>query len=53
MIKSFAAAAEVLQEVRREFDTTRSISELEKIKYLLSDGRQRLKQLGDMLGLQK
>ena len=45
--------AEILSEVRREFNDHRSIAELEKVKYLLSDGKQRLKLLKDMLGLQQ
>ena len=47
-----ACEAEILAEVRREFNTTRGITDLEKVKFLLSDGRQRLKLVRDMLGLQ-
>ncbi len=46
-------AVEVREEVRRNFELARGVSDLEKVKFLLSDGRQRLKQLQDMLGLQR
>ena len=44
--------AEVVAEVRREFDAARGAPEL-SIKYLLSDGRTRLKQLREMFDLQR
>ena len=40
---------ELRQEVRREFDLQRNKRDLYAIKYNLSDGRNRLKQLQTML----
>jgi len=34
-----------------QFDNSRKISDPEAIKFLLSEGRQRLKQLSEVLGL--
>ncbi|KAG1673225.1 hypothetical protein FOA52_013105 [Chlamydomonas sp. UWO 241] len=48
------AGAELRREIRAGFERNRSAGpDLIAIKYLLSDGRQQLKQLGDMLGLQR
>ncbi len=38
-------------EIRRQFDAARQERDVYRVKYQLSDGRQRLKQLKDMLGL--
>jgi hypothetical protein len=44
---------EVRAEVRRQFESTRHVTELSTIKYLQSDGKQKLKQLSDMVGLRR
>lgn len=44
-------AGEVLSEVRRGFDESRAAPDAYATKYALSDGRTRLKQLEEMLGL--
>lgn len=44
-------AGEVRSEVRRGFELHRSASEPYAIKYALSEGRTRLKQLSEMIGL--
>ncbi|PNW73293.1 hypothetical protein CHLRE_14g626667v5 [Chlamydomonas reinhardtii] len=40
-------------EVRRNFEAQRHVTDLQAIKFLLSEGRKRLEQLQDMLGLQR
>lgn len=47
-----AAAAELRGEIRRQFDLQRQKNEPQAIRFLLSDGKLKLKQLGEMLGMQ-
>lgn len=47
------AAEELRREIRRQFEAQRQKSEQQSIKFLLSDGRLKLKQLGEMLGMQQ
>ncbi|KAL4539191.1 hypothetical protein Ndes2526B_g02549 [Nannochloris sp. 'desiccata'] len=44
---------ELRAEVRREFDAHREVPDRHTQKFLLSDGRTRLKQLSEMLGMQR
>ncbi|PRW50970.1 LYR family of Fe S cluster biogenesis [Chlorella sorokiniana] len=44
--------AELRGEIRRQFDAQRGRQEPEAIRFLLSDGKLKLKQLGEMLGMQ-
>lgn len=44
---------EVLQQVRSEFERYKQAPDLYAVKYHLSDGRERLKQLTDMIGLSR
>ncbi|KAI7836757.1 hypothetical protein COHA_009395 [Chlorella ohadii] len=46
------ARAELRGEIRRQFEAQRSRQEPEAIRFLLSDGKLKLKQLGEMLGMQ-
>jgi len=46
-------ADELRAEVRREFDAHREVPDRHTQKYLLSDGKTRLKQLSEMLGMQR
>ncbi len=46
-------AGELLDEIRRNFRVSASVREPNQLKFLLSDGKLRLKQLRDMLGLQR
>lgn len=48
-----ASHAEIRTEIKSGFEAQRSVPDLPAIKYLLSDGRKRLKLLDDMLGLQR
>ena len=48
-----AHAAELVAEVRRNFEAQSAIADLQAIKFHLSEGRKRLEQLQDMLGLQR
>lgn len=45
--------AELKQEVRRGFESQKSVKDLQAIKFLLSEGKQRLKQLSEMLGFSR
>ncbi|GFR52774.1 hypothetical protein Agub_g15386, partial [Astrephomene gubernaculifera] len=45
--------AELTQEVRRNFEAQKQVADLQAIKFHLSEGRKRLEQLQDMLGLQR
>ena len=45
-------AAELRREVRQQFEAHRQPQDQQAIKFLLSDGRLKLKQLGEMLGMQ-
>jgi hypothetical protein len=45
-------AAELRREVRQQFEAHRRPQDQQAIKFLLSDGRLKLKQLGEMLGMQ-
>ena len=45
-------AAELRGEIRRQFEAHRGQRDQATIKFLLSGGRQQLKQLGEMLGMQ-
>lgn len=45
--------AELVAEVRRNFEAQSAITDLQAIKFHLSEGRKRLEQLQDMLGLQR
>ena len=47
-----ALPGELVAQVRAEFATQRGVAEPYAKKYLLSDGRARLKQLSEMLGMQ-
>lgn len=47
----FPTTEEVIAEVRSQYLAARSKKDPETVKYLLSEGRQRLKQLSEMLGL--
>lgn len=42
---------ELQQQVRHHFEAQRGVREAEQIKYLLSDGKQQLKRLREMIGL--
>jgi hypothetical protein len=53
LTRSTFTAGEVLQQVRSEFERYKQPPDLYAIKYHLSDGRERLKQLGDMIGLSR
>jgi hypothetical protein len=44
-------SGDLYREIRREFELYRAETDLYAIKYHLSDGRARLKLLGEMLGL--
>lgn len=44
-------AEELLKEIHREFAKQRDVEDLQAIKYLLSDGRTKLKQLQEVLGM--
>jgi hypothetical protein len=46
-------AAELVAEVRRSFEAQAAITDLQATKFHLSEGRKRLEQLQDMLGLQR
>ena len=48
-----AAAEEAAREVRREFEASRALSDLQAIKYLQTDGRLRLKQVTEMVSMQR
>jgi hypothetical protein len=50
-IKTYAG--ELRAEIRREFDSHREVPDRHTQKFLLSDGRTRLKQLSEMLGMQR
>jgi hypothetical protein len=39
-----------MREVRAQFEASRHLDDLTAIKYCLSDGKQRLKQVREMLG---
>lgn len=41
----------LMEEIRKEFASRKDISDVQTIKYLLSDGKTRLNQLRDMLQL--
>jgi len=43
---------ELRGEIRRQFEAHRSKADLAAVRFLLSDGRLKLKQLGEMLGMQ-
>ena len=45
-------AAELRREVRQQFEAHRQPRDQQAIKFLLSEGRLKLKQLGEMLGMQ-
>eukprot|EP00873_Tetraselmis_striata_P029079 jgi/Tetstr1/449343/TSEL_003856.t1 len=45
------ARGELQQQVRHHFEAQRGVREAEQIKYLLSDGKQQLKRLREMIGL--
>lgn len=47
-----SSRTDLREEIRRQFESHREASDLLAIKYHLSDGRQQLKQLQEMLGLQ-
>jgi hypothetical protein len=42
-----------VEEIQREFGQHKDVTDVYTIKYLLSDGRTRLKQLEEMLGMQR
>lgn len=44
---------DLLAEVRRNFEAQAGVTDLTAIKFHLSEGRKRLEQLQDMLGLQR
>lgn len=46
-------AGELRGEVRREFEAHKGAPDSQAKKFLLSDGRARLKQLAEMLGMQR
>lgn len=46
------AAAELRGEIRRQFEAHRAKREHSAVRFLLSDGKLKLKQLGEMLGMQ-
>ncbi|EFN56806.1 hypothetical protein CHLNCDRAFT_144331 [Chlorella variabilis] len=48
-----AARAELRHEIRQQFDAHRGPQEQHSVRFLLSDGRLKLKQLGEMLGMQQ
>lgn len=43
----------LVAEIQREFGLHKGVTDAYTIKYLLSDGRTRLKQLEEMLGMQR
>lgn len=45
-------AGELMNEVRRQFEHHRQTKDVDAIKFLLRDGRDRLKQLREMIALQ-
>jgi hypothetical protein len=44
---------ELRGEIRRQFDLHRAPREAERVRFLLSDGKLKLKQLVEMLGMQQ
>ncbi len=48
---SFLPSAEVTQQIRGQFEASRGAKDLDTVKFLLSEGRLRLKQLSEMIGL--
>jgi hypothetical protein len=47
-----SARASLMEEVRREFESRRHVTDAQTIKYLVSDGVTRLNQLKSMLHMQ-
>ncbi|GLC41695.1 hypothetical protein PLESTB_000687600 [Pleodorina starrii] len=45
--------AELVREVRANFDAQKQVADLQAIKFHLSEARKRLEQLQNMLGLQR
>lgn len=43
----------LVEKIQREFEQHKGVTDAYTIKYLLSDGRTRLKQLEEMLGMQR
>ncbi|KAI3427060.1 hypothetical protein D9Q98_007000 [Chlorella vulgaris] len=48
-----AARDELRGEIRRQFELQRPQKDQHTVRFLLSDGRLKLKQLGEMLGMQQ
>lgn len=43
-------AADLGLEIRKGFEQQRTVDDLQRIKFLLSEGKQRMKQLSEMIG---
>jgi hypothetical protein len=53
LAQDVSARSSLMEEVRREFVSRRDVTDLHTIKYLVSDGVTRLKQLKGMLNMQR
>lgn len=51
-LNSFILSAELRNAIRQEFESQRNCSDKQRIRYLISDGLERLKRLDEMLDMQ-